>query len=127
MTRLLRLLPLLAFVLVCLPQSEAHARRGIMLITSGDSITHVAELEAEAAKIVEEEVGSGVAVGYKYEQFGVFFLELWTWDGQYVLYRGDDYWDLPESEVAKLAGVSSVDELSKPLLYTFPLGLIILS
>ncbi len=123
---LVRLLPVLAFLLVCLPHAEAHARRGIMLITSGDNIKKVAELEPEFAKTVEAEIGSGVAVGYKYEQFGLFFIEVWSWDGQYVLFRGDDYWDLPEAEVATAAGVSSVSELSKPLLYTFPPGLVLI-
>ncbi|MEM6993793.1 MAG: hypothetical protein AAF721_24980 [Myxococcota bacterium] len=120
-----RILPLLAFLVVCLSYGEAHARRGIMLITSGDSITQVAELQGDAAKEVEAEIGAGAAIGYKYEQFGVFWLELWSWDGQFVLFKGDDYWELPDAELAALAGVGSLDELSKPLTYTIPPGLVI--
>lgn len=121
-----RLLPLFAFALVCMSYGEAHARRGIMLITSGDSITEVAPLDPEAAKAVEAETGAGAAIGYKYEQFGVFWLEIWSWDGKYVLFNGDDYWDIPDEQLAAMAGVGSLDELSKPLTYTIPPGLAII-
>ncbi len=128
MTRVLfRFLPLLAFVLVCLPQSEAQARRGLVLITSGDNIEHIADLDPEVAKEVEPALGTGIAVGYHYEQFGLFFLEIWTSDGQFVLYRDDEYWELPDAEIAKAAGVETIDDLSKPFFYSFPLGLIIVS
>jgi len=121
---LLRILPLLAFLLVLLPQSEAQARRGIVVVTSGDSITHVADLDPAVADEIEAEAGSGIAVGFKYEQFGLFWLEVWCWDGEYVLFRGEEYWDLPPDELMAAAGVTSFDELPKPWSYTFPPGLI---
>lgn len=123
----LRLLPLLAFVLICVPERQAQAGRGIMLITSGDSITHVADLDPEAAKTLDAELGPGVAVGYKYEQFGLFFVEVWSWNGEFVLFRDDEYWDVDDEVLAAAAGVSSVSELSKPLTYTVPPGLVVIA
>ncbi|MEM9463048.1 MAG: hypothetical protein AAGF11_53395, partial [Myxococcota bacterium] len=128
MTRiLLRAVPLLAFLVICLPHAEAHAGRGLMLITSGDSIEHVADLDPEVAESIEEQLGPGVAVGYKYEQFGLFFVEIWAWGGQYVFFREDEFWERSESEIAAAAGVSMVDDLPKPFLYSFPPGLMVLS
>jgi hypothetical protein len=123
---LLRWLPLLAFLLVLVPEGRAQAGRGIVLITSGDSITKVADLAPEPAKAIEAEIGPGVAVGYKYEQFGLFFVEIWSWDGKYVLYRGDEFWDVDEATVAEAAGVASVSALGKPFTYTVPPGLIVI-
>ncbi|MEM7152653.1 MAG: hypothetical protein AAF799_07415 [Myxococcota bacterium] len=124
---LARLLPLVALLVVFLAQRDAQARkRGLVLITSGDSITHVADLDPEVAKALEEEIGPGVAVGYKYEQFGLFFVELWSWDGEFVLYRDDEFWTGEPAKIAEAAGVSSIDELKKPFTYTVPPGLIVI-
>ena len=128
MTRsLLRILPLLAFLMAALPWTEAHARRGLVLITSGDDITHVADVDPAMAEEIEATYGPGVTgVGYHYEQFGLFFVELWTSDGSFVLYRDDQYWDTTDAEAARAAGMDSVDELSVPLTYRFPAGLVLL-
>ena len=123
---LTRLLPLVALLVVFFTQAEAHAKKGLVLITSGDSITHVADLDPEVAKAIESDVGPGVAVGYKYEQFGLFFLEIWSWDGEFVLYRDDEFWTGEPQMIAEAAGVSSLDELSKPFTYTVPPGLIVI-
>lgn len=122
-----RVLPLLALLLVCFAaERSAHAAKGFMLITSGDEIRKVADLEPEFKEMADQELGAGVQVGYMYQHFGLFFLEVWTWDGKYVLFREDEYWDPPESELAAMAGVSSVDDLGKPWQYTFKPGLLIL-
>lgn len=97
-----------------------------MLITSGDEVKKVADLKAEFKEMADAELGPGIEVGYMYQHFGLFFLEVWTWDGKYVLFRGDEFWDPPEAEIAEMAGVSSVDELGKPWQYTFKPGLLII-
>ena len=95
-----------------------------MLITSGDEIRKVGDLTAEVQKEADAELGPGVSVGFMYQQFGLFFLEVWTWEGKYVLFRDDEYWDPPQEEIANMAGVSNVEDLGKPWQYTFPPGLI---
>ena len=118
-------IPALAVATVALTASEAHAARGIMLITHGDDVRHYADLSGEAAAMAAEATGHEVQVGYLYSQFGVFWLELWTYDGRYCLYHGDNVWELEPEEAAKLIGVE-VDALGKPFLYRVPLGLLIL-
>lgn len=125
MPRLLtRVLPLFALVFACLAANTAQAGKGFMLITSGDEIRKVGTLTAEVQKEADAELGPGVEVGYMYQQFGLFFLEIWTWDGKYVLFRDDEYWDPPQEELANMAGVSSVEDLGKPWQYTLPPGLL---
>ncbi len=119
-----RVLPLFALLFVCLAGTKAHAGKGFMLITSGDEIRKVGDLTAEVQKEADAELGPGVSVGYMYQQFGLFFLEVWTWEGKYVLFRDDEYWDPPQEEIANMAGVSAVDDLGKPWQYRFPPGLI---
>jgi hypothetical protein len=116
----------LVFAVLALCSTPAHAGRGFVLITSGDSISHVADLMPELAAEADKELGPGVAVGYKYEQFGLFFIEFWTWGGQYVLFRDDEYWTPGDATVAAAAGVASVEDLGKPILYRAPLGLLVL-
>jgi len=122
-----RLLPLLVLLLVCFGvERQAHAAKGFMLITSGDEIQKVADLKPEFKEMADAELGPGIQVGYMYQHFGLFFLEVWTWEGKYVLFREDEYWDPPEAEIAEMAGVASIDELGKPWQYKFPPGLGIL-
>ena len=120
-----RVLPLLALLLVCFAgERSAHAGKGFLLITSGDEIRKVADLKPEFKELADQEMGAGIQIGYMYQHFGLFFLEVWTWDGKYVLFRDDEYWDPPEAELAQMAGVSSVEDLGKPWQYTFKPGLL---
>lgn len=120
-----RVVPLFALLWLCLAPGEAQAGRGVLLITSGDSITDVGELNPEVKEEIEQELGPGVKVGYYYEQFGLFFVEFWSWDGKFVLYKDDNYWELPEEAMTTAAGVSSLDELKVPWTYTIPPGIIV--
>src|SRR5262249_39837892 len=70
--------------------------------------------------------GKNPAVGFKYSYFGVFWLDLWTWGGEYCLYEGDNYSPIPLAMAAGLTGKSE-DELTKPFLYRYPLGLLIIA
>jgi hypothetical protein len=98
----------------------------IILITHGDTINHVGNIAGPAPQDMQKNAIGDVKVGFKYSYFGVFWLDLWTWGGEFCLYTKDDrYQPISRSQAAMLMGVSE-DQLSKPFLYKFPLGLIIL-
>ena len=116
----------MAFAIGMLSPDEAHAgRRGIVLITSGDTIEHVENLPDETVDLAMEATGRPVRVGYYYSSFGVFWIDLWTYDGTFCLYDGDEYWDLDEETAQVLLG-KSLSDLKKPLLYRFPPLLVLL-
>jgi len=117
-------LPALALATVTLSAEEVQAK-GIMIITHGESVLHYADLPTEVRANLKTETGHDLNVGYLYSHFGIFWLDLWTWDGQYCLYEGDDVLRLTPEQVAEVMSTTP-DKLGKPLLYTFPLGLLIL-
>lgn len=117
-------LPALALATVALSAEEAQAK-GIMIITHGESVLHYADLDAAIREAMHKETGHSLQVGYLYSHFGVFWLDLWTWGGEYCLYEGDDVLRLTPEQVAEVMNTTP-DKLGKPLLYTFPLGLLIL-
>jgi hypothetical protein len=108
---------LVAAVLSSPSRSDAQ-----ILITHGDAIKHIGDVKTNP---LQGQPLPANKVGFKYSHFGVFWADLWTWDGTYCLYSGNDYWALQPAEAAALLGVRE-SELSKPFLYTFPLGLLIL-
>jgi hypothetical protein len=100
----------------CALLSPAQARAGVILITWGDSISHVGDVSPQ------NKPGLPVAkVGYKYGYWGVFWLDLWTHSGTYCVYEGNRYNALTPAEAARLLGKSESD-LSTPFLYKVPLG-----
>jgi len=117
-------LPALALATVALSAEEAQAK-GIMIITHGESVLHYADLDAALRETLHEETGHNLQVGYLYSHFGLFWLDLWTWGGEYCLYEGDDVMRLTPDQVAEILKTTP-DKLGKPLLYTLPLGLLIL-
>ena len=122
-------LSLFALTIAALLPAQAEARRGIILITSGDTIKHVADVAAEMKPVIREVTGSSVEykVGYLHERIGVFWIDLWTWGGEYVLYdeSEQDLWELDAEETAAIMGTTP-DKLSTPLFYSFPPGLLAL-
>ena len=118
-------IPALALAGVALTSTEAHAGKGFVLITHGESVLHYDDLQGDAHAFAAEATGYEVRVGYLYSHFGVFWLDLWTWGGEYCLYHGDNVWQLSPEEAAGLLGVE-VDALGKPLLYRVPLGILVL-
>jgi hypothetical protein len=107
-------------VLVVLASSVAWSstaearRRGIVIVTWGETIEHVRDLPADVAYELESETGETLSVGYAYESFGMFWLDIWTWGGRYVLKTGDGYYELSADELAAMAGVDSVGDMGKP-------------
>ena len=123
------LLPLMALTITSLLPSTAEARRGLVLITTGNTIKHVADVADDMKPVVRSVTGTSVDyhVGYLHERIGVFWIDLWTWGGEYVLYDDSeqDLWSLDAEQTAAIMGATP-DELSKPIFYTFPPGLLAL-
>ena len=89
------------------------------LITYGDSISQLAPLPTDKKEILEKATRAGVEIGYKYSYFGLFFLDLWTWGGEYCLFHEKSFWSLKPEQAAELLGVPA-DKLPKPFFYRFP-------
>jgi hypothetical protein len=106
-------------VIACflLSASEADA---CVVITWGDTINHVGNVPPQN----RQNLGA-TKVGYKYSYFGVFWLDLWTWDGTYCIYDENRYRPIQPENAARLIGMKQSD-LSAPLLYHVPLGWFIL-
>jgi hypothetical protein len=123
MTRrtIIRGLPFL-FALLLFDPSRAQAIP--VLITSGDSFIYVGEVTDELKAVVRKETKVDAAVGYKYSHFGIFWLALWTWGGEYCLYKDNQYWKLTPAQAAVFLKKPE-SELSVPFWYRFPPGLLI--
>lgn len=69
-------------------------------------------------------IPSDYKIGYKYKYFSLMFMNMWTWKGSFVLYRGRRYISLNK----KFAKIYKIDlnSLKKPFGYRFPTGLIVL-
>jgi len=126
MTRfILRLIPLAILALVVLYPSRAEARRkGFVFITHGKSIKHIGDVPEELKAEIRStfETSEEPAVGFIYSQFGIFWLDIWTWGGEYCIYAGDEYGPIDEKDAAKLTG----GDVGKPIFYRIPPGLSIL-
>ena len=119
-------LVLFAFAAVLLGTSQAHAKRGFKLITTGTSLSELGPVKAEHMEDVKLPVGTTLdKVGYKYDYFGLFWLDLWNWGGEYCVFSGDNYAPVDKKEAARLMGTDE-SKLGKPLNYRFPYGLDIL-
>lgn len=122
MTR--RHLPFAALLFIVALMTPAEARAGL-LITHGDTIKHLGDVPAPMKKDLPQELG-GAAVGFKYSYFGVFWLDLWTWDGGYCLFKDKRFAPLTAAQAALMLNKQE-SELESPFLYRFPLGLLILA
>ncbi len=119
-------LVLFFFTAVLLGTGQAHAKRGFKLITTGTSISDLGAVKPEFLDEVKVPSGPTLGhIGFKYDYFGLFWLDLWNWDGAYCVFNGDDYAPVEKQEAARLAGMEE-SKLGKPLNYRFPLGLDIL-
>lgn len=110
--------PLLALVFTLLAPARAEAK-GFVLITHGDTVTKLADVPAAQQEVVREATRANPAVGYHYSYVGAFWVDLWTWGGEYCLFDGNRVWKLEPEQAAQLLGVPVAD-LPKPLLYRFP-------
>ena len=118
---LTRGLPLLVLAIPFILPSEAHARkRGFFLITTGETVKHMGDVQAEAKPLVQMATnGQDPQVGYLHDRFGILFLDLWTWGGQYCLYKDNEVWALDKEQAAGLMG-KSPDDIGTPFWYRVP-------
>lgn len=95
--------------------SPAHAGKVPIVIVSGDDIEHLRDLDpAQAAQHGYRKLG------YHYERVGVFWLDVWRWDGEFVVYEHDTYAPISDDDAAALGA-------SVPWRYRLPEGLIIIA
>lgn len=118
-------LTLAVITLGLLAPSTAHARRGLAIISTGDKMFDIADATAESPA---RQQWSDAVVAYHCQHFGLFWVPLWTWDGQFVVYSDsiETYQDGTVEELAEITGVPA-DKFEKPFLYSFPLGLLIIA
>ena len=111
----------IAFALLLFASADAHAKRGIAIINTGEDVVEIADIKDDARAEVESTTGPGAKVGLMYSRFGLFWLDLWRWDAKWVLVQGDNVWEIDEEQATALAD----GELSKPFTMTVPPGLIV--
>ncbi len=120
-----RLLVLIFGAILLAPPATSSAQQpGIpLLVGGGEELVEMRELDPALQEELEAETGiSGLNLGYKYDYFSVFyFFELWTGEGQYVVYSGDSYIELSDDELQRITG-ESADEIGVPFRYRFPIG-----
>lgn len=104
---------------------RAEAAKVPFVITTGDSISNIGQVPAEAKPAIEKLTQPGVEVGFVYSYFGLFWLDAWTWDGRYCLYHGKTIWKLSPTQTAKILGIEE-NKLPTPLFYRFPSLLVLL-
>jgi hypothetical protein len=119
----LRLLFTLAALLFALT-GEAQAKKVPKLFTFGDDFY---DLGTPKAGMLQG-ASSDVKVGYHCQAFGLFWVNIFTWSGEFCLYEGSGletkkYQPITESEAAEFLGVSKV---GKPWNYSFPPGMLII-
>ena len=116
-----------AFVALTMLPGEVEARRGGIPIPivggHGEKIVHVTDLPPDTRRAVSQELGQDVAVGFYYERVHIFWLDLWTWGGEHVLYRGNNCRQLEPSDWERILPESEREKLGKPFWYRIPSGL----
>jgi hypothetical protein len=105
--------------------TQVEAGRGIVVITQGEDIKEIGAVADEYVAEVREVTGTVPTVGFIHEGFGLFWLNVWTWDGRYCLYADDQYWEIEPAQAATLLGIPE-SQLSSPFFYRVPPGLLVL-
>ena len=110
-------------VAIVFGSTSAHARGGIAPLTHGETIVELGPIVEGQRQYVREATGTLPSVGYVYGSFGLFGLELWTWDGRFCLTDGGTLWEL---DAAHAAGLLGSIEARPPWRYSTPPGLVAL-
>lgn len=101
-----------ALLAMALSPSIASAKKGIVLITTGETITPLGSANEQNLTL---------KVGYKYDYFGIFWLDFWTSGGTFCLHDGDRYAPITREQAEAILG----SKASPPFLYHVPLGWLI--
>lgn len=67
-----------------------------------------------------------VGLGYRYSYFGIFGLDLWTWDGAYCIYNETGFKTIPDSDAQRIAKEFGIG-LQSPFSYRVPSGLLVIT
>lgn len=94
--------------------------KGILFITYGESITDISDLPAEARKIIND---PELHFGYRYSYIGLFWLDIWTWGGEFCLFKGNTYQSISQEDAAKLMPANLI---KKPFFYSYPFLLLLI-
>jgi hypothetical protein len=114
-----------SFLVMLVATSEnAWARRGIpipVIWGYGEKFSELGELSPDTARAIADELGFPVTVALLHSHVHVFWLDLWTWNGRYVLHSGDRYWEPDTAGWQELINGDPSSKFGKPLLYRIPL------
>ena len=131
---LLRLL-LLVCSLMIFGAGEAQAKRrgGFKLYTFGPANSEIGPIKPGTIENLDEQARLNCEalradmVGFNYQHFGLFWLDIWSWSGKFTVYNKlqDAPLVVTDAQAAALLGISQ-KELSKPLSYHIPWGLVII-
>ena len=116
-----KLLPVLCALVGWLLPDQADARGIPIIFGNGDTIVSYdlpAEFDAQVSQIIPD-----TKFGYCYTRAHAYYLDLWTWNGRYVLYRNDQIWELTPSGVDDFRDRMGKAFPSPPLLYWCPSAL----
>lgn len=120
----------LGFMLVAGAANEAHARRGIMVINTGDDVMAIREVPAEVQEQLELPAGaSPLQVGIKYSRFGIFFLDIARWNSEFCVFTEEaDGFSFEAGTPAQLAELTGIpeSEIETPVRYYLPPGGVLL-
>lgn len=102
--------------------AEARRGGGIVIVSLGDDIMPVRQTSAEMATNEDGSAASLDRIGYHYDRFGLFWVDIWRWNGEWVLYTSDgtSYAPISDAELEQLGGARF------PIAYHLPPGLLVL-
>jgi hypothetical protein len=109
-----------AAMFIAAGQAQA-ARRGFKLITAGETVDVIGQAKPDVLAKFGPGASAYPKVGFKYDFAGLFWLDIWNWDGAYALTDGTHYAipTLTKEQAAELLGTTP-DKLGKPFNYRFP-------
>ena len=124
---------LFIFAAVVIGAGEAQAKRVPKLYTFGPANSEIGPIKKEALKALPAEMRTQLealrvdTVGFHYQHFGLFWLDIWSWGGRWTVYNkmNEMYLEATPSEAAEFLGIRE-SELKKPLSYHLPWGLVII-
>jgi hypothetical protein len=105
---------------------EAQAKRGIVIITHGDAVSEIGPVKKNDELLALFPLLKDAKIGFHYNHFGIFWLDLWNWGGEYVIYNSAKEGEvITKEQAAMFLGVPE-SEIGTPLNYKAPYGLDIL-
>jgi tetratricopeptide (TPR) repeat protein len=107
------------------PAATAAPPRGFQYGWS-ETIVPVCDLPPEVRAGLKKDTNHDLAVGFCYRHAFLIGEEFnfWTWDGKYVLFENNLYYNLTDEQFVQLLGKEKFDSLGKPFAYRIPVGLL---